>query len=109
MKRIIFIFITIFTLQNNSFGQTPCHEKTLYNEAILNNVLNLTPEQIELKSLDCKAFKKCLTHNQRIKYNMIKKLEKNEYKKSRKTKNYYKSNPLMTPFGDPKTYIKTKK
>ena len=40
---------------------------------------------------------------------MIKKLEKNEYKKPRKTKNYYKSNPQMTYFGDPRTCPNYKK
>jgi hypothetical protein len=109
MKRMIFIFITFFSLQNNNFAQTPCSEKPLYNEAILNNILNLTPEQIELKSLNCKAFKKNLTKDQRIKYNMIKKLEKDEYKKSKKPKHYYVSNPQMTYFGDPRTCPNFKK
>ena len=67
----------------------------------MNNVLNLTEEQIKLKSQDCKTFKKGLTNDQRIKYNMIKKLEKDDLKKAKKPKNYYKSNPQMQPFGNP--------
>jgi hypothetical protein len=79
-------------------------ETNPYKDAIINNVLNLSDKQIELKSLDLKTFKKCLTNDQKIKYNMIKKLEKEDYKKSKKPKNYYKSNPQMPYFGDPKTY-----
>ena len=90
MQKMIYTFITLLTLQNICFAQTPCLKSTPYKEAIINNILNLTEEQIELKSLDCKAFKKHLTRNQKIKYNMIKKLKRNEYKKSHKQKNYYK-------------------
>ena len=49
------------------------------------------------------AFKKCLTKEQRSKYTMIKKLERDDYKKSFKHKqDYYKSNPQMHFFGNPK-------
>lgn len=48
-----------------------------------------------------KLYKKCLTREQRSKYSMIKKLEKNEYKQTSHQKDYYKSNPKMVPFGNP--------
>lgn len=52
---------------------------------------------------DTKAFKKCLTYQQRAKYSMIKKLERDDFKKaSRKKKDYYKANPQMARFGNPK-------
>ena len=109
MPKIFLIFITFFIIQNKCFAQILCTDSDLYKMAIISNVLNLSEEQLELKTINHKAFKKCLTNNQRIKYNMIKKLEKNECKKSKKQKNYYKSNPQMTYFGDPKTYSQIKK
>jgi len=55
------------------------------------------------KSLDKdnKAFRKCLTQQQRAKYSMIKKLERDDYKKAAHQKDYYKSNPQMRCFGNP--------
>ncbi len=49
-----------------------------------------------------KAFKKCLTREQRSKYSMIKKLERKDFKEAKHPKDYYKSNPRMRPFGNPK-------
>jgi Spy/CpxP family protein refolding chaperone len=49
-----------------------------------------------------KQYKKSLTREQRSKYNMIKKLEEKDYKDAANKKDYYKSNPQMVPFGDPK-------
>jgi len=49
-----------------------------------------------------KEFKKCLTRQQRSKYAMIKKLERKSYKESQHEKDYYKNNPQMRPFGNPK-------
>lgn len=108
MSKIIIVFSILLFFQNICSAKTTCDETNMYYSAIINNVLNLTPEQIELKSLNCKAFKKCLSNDQRIKYNMIKKLEKDNLKKSKKQPNYYKSNPQMNCFGDPKTYSKIK-
>ncbi len=51
-----------------------------------------------------KTFTKSLTSLQRTKYNLIKKLEKNDYKQAEHRKDYYKSNPQMRPFGDPAKY-----
>ena len=108
MPKIILLFIIFLYLQNICFAYIPCQEINLFQPAIVNNVLNLSEEQIKLKSYNYKAFKKCLTNDQRIKLNMIRKLEKENCKKSKKQPNYYKSNPQMNYFGDPKTYSKIK-
>ncbi len=49
-----------------------------------------------------KQYKKSLTREQRSKYSMIKKLEEKDYKEAAHQKDYYKSNPQMRPFGDPR-------
>lgn len=49
-----------------------------------------------------KQYKKSLTREQRSKYSMIKKLEEKDYKEAAHQKDYYKSNPKMVPFGDPR-------
>ena len=103
MRKIILLLFILLAIQNVSFAKNLCQEPKVYLDAIVNNVLNLSNEQIALKHLDCKAFKKCLTRNQRIKYNMIKKLQRNERKNLCKQKNYYKTNPIMQPFGNPQT------
>ncbi|MBQ8668883.1 hypothetical protein IJ472_03805 [bacterium] len=100
-KYLIILIFCALTIQP-CFAKCFCQNYDIYKTAIFNNALNLSDEQIELQSLNLKQFKKCLTSDQRIKYNMIKKLEKNEYKKSKKKKkDYYKSNPQMMPFGNP--------
>ncbi len=48
-----------------------------------------------------KAFKKCLTRDQRAKSSMINKLVRLECKRKLHCKNYYKSNPQMKHFGNP--------
>lgn len=48
-----------------------------------------------------KAFKKCLTRDQRAKFSMIKRLERKDLKASSHPKDYYKSNPQMRYFGNP--------
>ena len=48
-----------------------------------------------------KSFKKILTHDQKSKYSMIRKLERRDYKASKNPKDYYKSNPKMPRFGNP--------
>lgn len=50
-----------------------------------------------------KKFKKCLTSLQRAKFREIQHLEKHDFKKEAKQKDYYKSNPQMRPFGNPAT------
>ena len=49
-----------------------------------------------------RQYKKSLTREQRSKYSMIKKLEEKDYKEAAHQKDYYKSNPKMVPFGDPR-------
>jgi len=50
---------------------------------------------------ESKEFKKILTRQQRAKYSMIVKLEKDDYKKASNKKDYYKANPGLKPFGNP--------
>lgn len=66
-------------------------------------VVKNTKKEIEkLLNEENKIFKKSLTREQRSKYSMIKKLEEKDYKEAAHKKDYYKSNPKMVPFGDPK-------
>ena len=46
-----------------------------------------------------KELKYSMTRNQRIKYKLITKLEKNDVNKECRIKNYHKSNPELLPFG----------
>lgn len=62
---------------------------------------NLKKDIKNLQKQETKEFKKCLNHDQRSKYSMIKKLERKARKNSLHKKNYYKSNPQMRPFGNP--------
>ena len=65
-------------------------------------VKNLRQEIDKIFREEDKTFKKCLTREQRSKYSMIKKLERKDYKASKHSKDYYKSNPRMRQFGNPK-------
>lgn len=68
-------------------------------------IIKKTKKDIEkIVKKENKTFKKSLTSLQRSKYNMIKKLEKNDYKEAQHRKDYYKSNPQLRPFGDPARY-----
>lgn len=91
----------VFGLQNIGFANCDCVNSKIFEPTIINNALNLTDEQIELETSDCRAFKKCLTYNQRLKYKLINKLRKRDCKDKKKQQNYYKSNPQMIPFGNP--------
>ena len=65
-------------------------------------VVNSIKKDIEkLLDKENKAFKKCLTREQRSKYSMIQKLERKDYKEACHKKDYYKKNPKMRPFGNP--------
>lgn len=65
-------------------------------------VKNIKNDIDKLFKQEDKTFKKCLTREQRSKYAMIKKLDRRDYKAAQHQKDYYKSNPLMRPFGNPK-------
>ena len=66
-------------------------------------IVKNTKKDIEkLLNEENKLFKKSLTREQRSKYSMIKKLEEKDYKEAAHQKDYYKSNPQMRPFGDPR-------
>lgn len=49
-----------------------------------------------------RLFAKCLTKEQYRKYKEVEALNKHEYKQLTKQKDYYKSNPKMKAFGNPK-------
>lgn len=62
--------------------------------------------QKEIKSIvdaENKKFKKCLNHNQRSKFSMIKRLERRDYRKECNRKDYLKSNPQLKVFGNPES------
>lgn len=65
-------------------------------------VKNIKEDIDKLIKEEDKNFKKCMTREQRSKYAMIRKLERNDYKAASHQKDYYKSNPKMRPFGNPK-------
>lgn len=65
-------------------------------------VKNIKSDIDNLYKKENKLFKKSLTREQRSKYSMITKLEKRDYKAVSHQKDYYKSNPKMQPFGNPK-------
>lgn len=66
-------------------------------------VRNVKKDIENLVTKENKQFKKSLNHDQRAKYAMIKKLEKNDFKNAAHQKDYYKSNPQMKPFGNPRS------
>lgn len=53
-----------------------------------------------------RKFQKSLTSLQRAKFREIQHLEKHDFKKEARQKDYYKSNPQMRPFGNPATLPK---
>lgn len=66
------------------------------------NVVRKVKNEIDnLLRQENKAFKKCLTRDQRAKSSMINKLVRLECKRKLYCKNYYKSNPQMKYFGNP--------
>jgi hypothetical protein len=100
MKKINTYIILIFIfLTQTSLSQANCDKIELYKTSIINNVLNLSEEQIELQKYSKKEFKKHLTKEQKNKYKIISKLIEKDRKKHKK--NYYKSNPKLQYFGNP--------
>ena len=61
---------------------------------------NLNKEFNKLHKEENKELKKNLDGRQKNIYNLIKHLERQDIKRSLKPKNYYKSNPRMSIFGD---------
>lgn len=86
--------IKVLEKSNADKSEIECQKKIV--KSIQKGINNLQKEET-------KEFKKCLTHDQRSKYAMIKKLERKARKDSLHQKNYYKSNPQMRPFGNPVT------
>ena len=122
MRKILNIILIISLLTNLPLYAKAPVEDTLKSEylenihkwrALLYNGLNLCPEQVEKfeeiynrqpdKNLikKNKELNKILTKEQRAKYSMIRKLQKDDFKK--KEKDYYKSNPKLPKFGNPQT------
>ena len=97
----IYLLLFFFIFYQKCFADECKINSHLYKKSIINNVLNLSEEQLKLQDCNCENFRKLLTRDQRIKYDMINKLQKDDRKKSIKKKNFYKSNPQMRPFGNP--------
>ena len=68
---------------------------------VIKKIRNSIDDMLEKEN---KCFEKSLTRQQRSKYSMIKRLERLDYKRDAKRKDYYKSNPQMVPFGNPRPY-----
>ena len=67
-------------------------------------VNNIKAEISKMLEDEDKCFKKSLNRQQRSKYSLINKLEQNDFRRQKHQKDYYKSNPQMVPFGNPKPY-----
>lgn len=93
--KVLFI-MTLFLLFSNT-----CHSETcLESNEIIFNALNLSKEQIE--NFDSiKKNKRIFSRTERNKYKLIMKLNKKDSKTSKHKKDYSKSNPKMTNFGNP--------
>lgn len=100
MMRKFFLIFIIILFNSCAFADNFC-DCYLAKQAILFNALNLTDEQIEcIRCINTeREFKKILTHQQRSKYSMIKKLQKTKDKY--RQHNFYKKNKQMQTFGDP--------
>lgn len=77
---------------NADRSEINCHKK---------NIKNIKKDIEKCVKQENKKFKKSLTSLQRSKYNLIKHLENKDYKREKHSKDYYKSNPQMVPFGNP--------
>jgi Spy/CpxP family protein refolding chaperone len=62
-------------------------------------IKNITKDIKNFQQKEDKEIKKFLTSKQKSKYTMIKKLERDDYKKASNQKDYYKNNPEMQKFG----------
>lgn len=67
-------------------------------------VNNIKAEISKMLENEDKCFKKSLNRQQRSKYSLINKLGRDDFKRQKHQKDYYKSNPQMVPFGNPKPY-----
>ena len=66
-------------------------------------VKNIKKDINKLIKKENKIFEKCLTGEQKAKYSMIKKLERKDFRKVCKEKDYRKANPKLHPFGNPQS------
>ena len=66
-------------------------------------VKNIKKDINKLIKKENKIFEKCLTGEQKAKYSMIKKLERKDFRKVCKEKDYRKANPKLRPFGNPQS------
>lgn len=64
-------------------------------------VMNIKKDIDKTLDKENKTFRKCLTSEQRAKYDMITKLERHDFKRNLHRKDLHKSNPKMTEFGKP--------
>ncbi len=79
-----------------------CSKSSEYEIYKQKRVINNIKKEISgIFSKENKEFKKILNSQQRAKYSMIVKLEKDDYKKASHKKDYYKSNSGLKSFGNP--------
>ena len=83
-------------------------ENNLSDEIVIFNALNLTNEQRVRVREGNEKLKKVLMRKQKPKYSMIKRLERQNKKRPHYPDKYYKTNPQLNQFGDPKIIEKCK-
>ncbi len=71
-----------------------------YNQAILNNKKIDTKAINKISQQENKDIKKILDRRQKHIFSLIRHLERQDIKRALKEKDYYKSNPRMSVFGD---------
>jgi len=111
--RFCVLFIAVFILSCNAgycshwvdFFQSE-NENNLSDEIVLFNALNLTDEQRVRVREGNENLKKVVVRKQKPKYSMIKRLERQNKKRPHNPDKYYKTNPQLHQFGDPKTIEK---
>ncbi len=92
----------ILLKENYRLNALKCSKSSEYEIYKQKRVINNIKKEISgIFSKENKEFKKILNSQQRAKYSMIVKLEKDDYKKASHKKDYYKSNSGLKSFGNP--------
>lgn len=99
-KRIKFypIYFNALQLNNEQISQFE-YITDKYNNYYIEN-LNDTKALKRLSNNENKEIQKILDKRQKAQFRIIKHLERQDHKRSLKEKDYYKSNPRMSVFGD---------
>lgn len=113
--RFVLLFITLFIISTKVCNAQDWvdyfqdNDMKLYsNQAVIYNALGLSNKQRVETIEEHVELKKVLTRKQRKKYSMITRLERQARRRPINSENFYKTNPLLRPFGDPNIAKKCK-